>query len=225
MPKVFSEEEERFLRKNFRKFSNKELAEKLNTTERSIEAKLRRLGLRRKEKVKEVEKVTEVKPKEKDKALCLYEEGLFKLREGEYAEARKRFERIIKEFPERASICDRAKTYITICDRRLSEEIFTPKTAEDFYYLGIIHGNRGEYEEALSYYQKALGLSPNNEKILYLIAGAYAQLGKEKEAIKNLKRAIELNPANRILAREEDDFAPLREKKEFIKLTGSTKKD
>jgi tetratricopeptide (TPR) repeat protein len=228
VPKVFTEEDERFLRENFRKLTNKQLAKKLDTTERSIEAKLRRLGLRRAKKKKEEIKGPAEKPeemrKEKDKALSFYEDALAKLRRGSYAAAKKGFEKIIRVFPDLVDICNRTKVYLAVCERRISAEPFTAKTFDHHYYLGVIHSNRGEYEEALSCYQKGLKLSPENEKLLYLIAGACARLGRVKGAAENLKLAIELNPVNRIFARGDDDFDPIREKSVFVKLTSFKEK-
>ncbi len=49
--KKWTEEENEFIRKNYRNMSNQELAKKFKVTPKSIEGKLRKLGLKRKKVV------------------------------------------------------------------------------------------------------------------------------------------------------------------------------
>ena len=54
--KVWTERENQYLRDHFESMSNPELGEKFGVSRKSIEAKLRKLGLRRKKPVKKVKK-------------------------------------------------------------------------------------------------------------------------------------------------------------------------
>jgi Zn-dependent peptidase ImmA (M78 family) len=74
-PKKWTEKEDNFIKENYLKMDNKVLAEKFNVTFKSIEGKLRRMGLKRpktatkenKEKKSREKKNKEKKNKEKEK--------------------------------------------------------------------------------------------------------------------------------------------------------------
>jgi hypothetical protein len=52
-------------------------------------------------------------------------------------------------------------------------------------------------------------MSPGADHIHYALALAQALAGDLTNAQQNLKRAIELEPRNRLIARQDADFAPL----------------
>ncbi|HEY9662109.1 MAG TPA: tetratricopeptide repeat protein, partial [Allocoleopsis sp.] len=65
---------------------------------------------------------------------------------------------------------------------------------------------------------KAIELNSNYEIAWYNRACDYALLGDRKQAIENLRRAIELNPENREWAKTETDFDSVREDEQFRSL-------
>jgi hypothetical protein len=62
MAKKWTEKEEQYLKDNFEKQSNEELAKKIKVTAKSVESKLGRLGLKRGKPVKAAKAVKAAKP-------------------------------------------------------------------------------------------------------------------------------------------------------------------
>jgi Flp pilus assembly protein TadD len=78
--------------------------------------------------------------------------------------------------------------------------------------------NRGEFLEALKVLHQAAEIHPRNEHVLYCLAAASARSGDPAAAIKALKSAIAVSPANRAQARSDSDFDAIREQAEFLAL-------
>jgi len=67
----------------------------------------------------------------------------------------------------------------------------------DYYYffdLGRCYRMKGQYENALSEFKKALQVSPENVFILLNLAAIYVLLDRQEEADAAAKKVIELNP-------------------------------
>lgn len=126
--------------------------------------------------------------------------------------------------PER-DVAQRARLHIAMCDRRL-EQVATPPlhSAEDYYNYGIAMINARRIVEARSHLERALEMAPGTDHIHYALALAQALGGDPVNAYENLKRAIELEPRNRIMARQDADFAPLANQPPFDTLIYPEKK-
>jgi len=116
--------------------------------------------------------------------------------------------------PER-DVAQRSKLNFVMCDRRLEQEIVTLGTAEDYYNYGVVLLNTRKFQEARTALEKAMEMAPGKEHIHYALALAQALGGDPSNAYTNLKRAIELEPRNRMLARQDTDFAPLAHQPPF----------
>jgi tetratricopeptide (TPR) repeat protein len=112
------------------------------------------------------------------------------------------------EGPER-DIAQRARLHIAMCDRRLQQGGLNLSSAEEYYNYGVALINTRNLLEARASLEKALELAPNTDHIHYALALAQALSGDFTTAHQNLKRAIELEPRNRAIARQDADFAPL----------------
>jgi tetratricopeptide (TPR) repeat protein len=110
--------------------------------------------------------------------------------------------------PER-DVAQRAKLHIAMCDRRLQQLAPNLSTGEDYYNYGVALINTRDISGARAHLEKALELSPDADHIHYALALAQALSGDTHAAYENLKRAIELEPRNRLIARQDADFAPL----------------
>jgi len=75
-----------------------------------------------------------------------------------------------------------------------------------------------EFKKALRIYRKILKAYPNDNLALYQSACALARLGREKEALRFLKKAVDcgFNDAEKV--RSEPDFQSLRNTEEFQKI-------
>jgi tetratricopeptide (TPR) repeat protein len=106
-------------------------------------------------------------------------------------------------------VAERARLHIAMCDRRLKQVSVTLSSAEEYYNYGVALINTRNLLEARASLEKALEMAPNTDHIHYALALAQALSGDFAPAHQNLKRAIELEPRNRTIARQDADFAPL----------------
>lgn len=106
-------------------------------------------------------------------------------------------------------IAQRAQLHITMCERRLQEAVtVTPHTAEEHYTYAVAMLNTRNAAPAREHLQKALAQSPDSDHIHYAMALAAALLGDFDTAYVHMHKAIELEPRNRMAARQDTDFAP-----------------
>ena len=112
------------------------------------------------------------------------------------------------EGPER-DVAHRAQLHAKMCEQRLQQPAVNLRTAEEHYNYGVALLNTRKTEEARSHLNRALEMSPETDYIHYALALAHALAGEQTGAIEHLKRAIELEPKNRLMARQDTDFGPI----------------
>ncbi|MFQ5743697.1 MAG: tetratricopeptide repeat protein [Acidobacteriota bacterium] len=144
--------------------------------------------------------------------------GMKKLMRGKYSEAAEDFEAILADPPSNIGILSRATQYLRACKDHLDKKAPAPRNTEDLYLLGVMQMNAGDLPAALDSFSKASKKAPGNDRILYCQATAYAQAGEFEAALDSLRGAIKINDANRIFAKNDSDFTPLRVHKEFQQL-------
>lgn len=138
----------------------------------------------------------------------------------DFASAREAFSSFIETFPNEVEMVARAKTYITVCDQRLSRPPTAPRTAEALYDRGVFELNRGETEQAIAYFERALKSEHSADHVLYSLAAAHARLGMLGEALEELGRCVNKRESYRIQARRDPDFRPLYQNERFQELVG-----
>ena len=139
-----------------------------------------------------------------------------------FAQAKELFEQAAAG-PER-DVAHRAESHAKMCALRLEHAAPTLETAEDFYNYGVALFNTGKIAEARENLHKALDMAPNADHIHYALGLAQALSGDLDRAYENLKRAIEIEPRNRIIARQDADLAPLSSQPPFHGLLYPEKK-
>jgi len=125
--------------------------------------------------------------------------------------------------PER-DVAQRARLHIAMCDRRLAQQPVELGSAEEHYNYGVAMINSRKMSEARTHLEKALEIAPGSDHIHYALALAQALSGDLTAAHDNLKRAIELEPRNRLIARQDADFAPIVSQQPFQSLIFPEKK-
>lgn len=105
-----------------------------------------------------------------------------------------------------AHIADKARSYAQICERRTSGPALELKTAEDHFNYGVERLNARDIETARRHLERALALDPKGEHILFTLALCCGMAGDGHGACDNLKRAIALEPRNKVLARQDPEF-------------------
>jgi len=148
-------------------------------------------------------------------AVALYEQGLERLQQHDYAGAADRLEAVLKQFPEEKELHERVKLYLNVCRKQASAVEAAPRTIEERLYASTIALNGGRYDEAISHLRLVRDEDPDNDHALYMLAVAHAQRGELAEAVAHVERAIAMNPENRALARTDPDLDPLRDDESF----------
>ena len=97
--------------------------------------------------------------------------------------------------------------HVAICRRQVKPTKVNLKTADEFYHYGIRLINERRFEEAEKSFQQALKKQPRGGHIHFALAVLSALKRDAAGAYKNLKRAIELDPRNRVLALNDTDLA------------------
>jgi len=149
-----------------------------------------------------------------------FEQAIKVFNRQDFSRARAAFENVIEKFPDEPEVAARARAYIAICQRRLSQRPPTPRTAEALYDRGVIELNRCQFLLAISFFEKALKLEPEADHVIYALAAALAKAGQVERAIAELKRCIQMRDLYRIQARHDPDFRGLYSNEEFQNLIG-----
>ncbi len=123
------------------------------------------------------------------------------LNKGEVPKARQKFEEAYLKSPETLDFAlGYARVLLLSNEYKKVQEVllaFTESEREVFtlnYFLGKAFQEEGSFEEAISYYQKALSHKGNVVEILNAIGECYYMLGENKEAIKIWQKSLEINP-------------------------------
>ncbi len=115
-------------------------------------------------------------------------------------------------------VADKARSYAQVCERRTRDTEITLQSSEDHFNYGVERLNERDFERAMRHFEKALALEPRAEHVYYTMSLCCGLAGDGAGACENLKRAIELEPKNRILARQDPEFAAIMP--EFSALRG-----
>src|SRR5688572_21046648 len=221
MAKRWTEAELRFLRDNSTKMSVQALADALSVRIEDLEKKLEKLGTvppaneipRKALTLKELSRHTENARKD-------YDRGVAALQRRKLEEAERHFLDLVQKYGEEKELVDRARVYLAICERQRASSRLAPSEPEDFYYAAVLEKNRGNVDEAIGHLQRAARKNGGG-KVDFLLACCYAQRGEPVSALEHLRLAIEEDQRNRILARHDRDFDPVRDSPEFQELLAS----
>jgi len=224
MVKRWAEAELRFLSDNAEKMSVQALADALSVRVDDLEKKMEKLGLlgkaapgapepKRAQTLKELSKHTENARKE-------YDRGVAALQKKKLDESERHFLDLIQKYPEERELVDRARVYLTVCQRQRRDPRPALSEPEDFYYAAVLEKNRGNVALAIAHLNQAARKNGGG-RVDFLLACCYAQQGDLETALAHLQKAIEEDQRHRVLARHDRDFDPVRETPEFQKLLAS----
>ena len=125
--------------------------------------------------------------------------------------------------PER-DVAHRAGLHAAMCNQRLEQPEVRCQTAEDCYNYGIALLNTRQSREAASYLERGLEMAPDSDHIHYALAVAHGLLGDAHRAHEHLRRSIELDPKNRLMARQDPDLGSVVSHPQFQALLYPEKK-
>ena len=133
-----------------------------------------------------------------------------------FREAKELFEKAT-EGPNR-EMASKAALHIRMCERRLSAPAPEPKSAEEHYNYAIALVNLRNLEPARRHLAIALEMEPRADHVHYAMSVCLALSGDASGAYDSLKRAIELQPRNRMVARQDSDFEGIANQPRFSRL-------
>jgi tetratricopeptide (TPR) repeat protein len=151
-------------------------------------------------------------------ALGLYESALAALQAHEGRRAAELFRTVLARYPDDRDLIDRVRLYLRVCERTIQPAPAGPQTAAERLYAATLALNAGAYAKALEHVQPLREMDADNDHAWYVMAAALAQQGEIAAALEHLRRAIALDPANRVLARRDPDLAPLCSDRAFAEL-------
>ncbi len=146
------------------------------------------------------EKVLEHKPEHEKKAeiettlfTLNYNLGVTHYNNGEYAQAKESFQKVLEIKPEE----ERVKKLLEEIDEILGvtkpKPVVTRK-AKDLIDQGIKYYNFGQYDTAITEFQKAVESDPKSVKAHLYLAWAYEKKGEKKKAIGEYQKITEIDP-------------------------------
>jgi tetratricopeptide (TPR) repeat protein len=153
---------------------------------------------------------------EQSAALGHYESALRMMHDKKYDRAKAAFEKLLESAPQH--IADRVRVHLNACSAKLSDDKKLPKTAEEQYDYAVILMNEGRNDEAGAQLEKVVKASPTSDFAHYGLAILNCMANRAEEALRHLQRAIELNPRNRIQARNDGDFQNMADDPRFTEL-------
>jgi tetratricopeptide (TPR) repeat protein len=103
-----------------------------------------------------------------------------------------------------------AATHVRMCERRLAAPLPEPKSAEEHYDYAIALINLRDLEPSRRHLEIALKMEPRADHVHYAMGVCLALSGDAQGAYDSLKRAIELQPRNRMVARQDSDLEGVR---------------
>ena len=145
-----------------------------------------------------------------------YQAAVQLLQQGKFEKALAAFEKLLPTAP--PEIKERCQMYINTCQRQMEQARLTFLTPEEHYDYAVSQLNTGYYEEAREQFNNILADYPLADYALYGLALLDAITGHTQDCLRNLARAIELNPRNRLQARADNDFQSMADDPRFTEL-------
>lgn len=148
-------------------------------------------------------------------AVSVYERGIEALQRRDYQSAADHFRGLMGRFPEERELHERAQVYLRVCERELASAMPEPRSSEERIVAATVALNAGDYARTLRLLGDVLRDDPSSDHAEYMSAVVLCLGGERAKALEHLQRAIDLNPDNRNLARQDGDLEPLHEFEAF----------
>jgi tetratricopeptide (TPR) repeat protein len=148
--------------------------------------------------------------------LQAYESGLRAMQEHKYDKAKLQLQKVAAGT--NRELADRANVHLNACNQHLERTATQFKTSEEHYDYAVSLINLGDYVSAREHLDKLAKSVPKADYVAYGLAALDCLTGHVEDSLKNLARAIGLNPALRFQARNDSDFQNLSEDPRFTEL-------
>ena len=151
-------------------------------------------------------------------AVSVYERGIEALQRRDYETAAGQFRALMARFPDERELHERAQVYLRVCERELAAAATGPRTNEERIVAATVALNAGDYARTLRLLGDVLRDDPRSDHAEYMSAVVLCATGDREQALERLRRAVELNPENRNLARQDSDLDALHDLDGFRQL-------
>jgi len=145
-----------------------------------------------------------------------YESGLRALQEHRYDKAKGLLLKVVAG--SNRELADRAAVHLNACNQQLEREEVQFKSPEEHYDYVVSLINVGDYVSAREHLDRLSKQVPKADYVAYGMAALDCLTGHMEDSMRNLARAISLNPALRFQARNDSDFQNLSEDPRFTEL-------
>jgi len=145
-----------------------------------------------------------------------YETGLRAMQEHKYDKAKTALQKVVAG--NNRELADRAAVHLNACNQQLEKTSTQFKTPEEHYDFAVSLINLGDYVGAREHLDSLSKQVPKADYVAYGFAALDCLTGHSEDSLRNLARAIELNPALRFQARNDSDFQNLSEDPRFTEL-------
>lgn len=149
-------------------------------------------------------------------AIRNFEIGVRAFQKQDYHKAAEVFEKLVDI--DARDIAERAQIHLRLCRQRTGRPAASPKSAEEYYALGIACLNARNLPQAIEHLGKADKLKPHQDHVQYALAVSHALEGNSDVAFTHLEAAFTLRPENRFHARRDEDFQGLTSDPRFRRL-------
>jgi len=133
--------------------------------------------------------------------------GVKAFQKQDYHRAAEVFEKLVDI--DARDVAERAQVHLRLCRQRTGRPAAAPKSADEYYALGVACLNARDLTNAVEHLGKADKLKPKQDHIQYALAVSHALGGNMDVAFTHLEAAFALRPENRFHARRDEDFQGL----------------
>jgi Tfp pilus assembly protein PilF len=149
---------------------------------------------------------------ESEKQLDTFSRAMKLFVKQQYAEAKPVFQEAAMG-PQK-EVSHNARAHMNMCDRRIGTPAVSLETLDDHYNYAIERLNARDMDVARKHLDCAMqmvrkGGDSSPDHLYYAMALCAGISGDTEAAFENLKQAIEMNPRNRVAARQDSDLAPI----------------
>jgi tetratricopeptide (TPR) repeat protein len=145
-----------------------------------------------------------------------YEAGLRAMQEHKYDKAKTLLQKVVAGT--NRELADRAAVHMNACNQQLERGATQFRTSEEHFDFVVSLINVGDYVSAREHLDKLSKQVPKADYVAYGLAALDCLTGHIEDSLKNLGRAITLNPTLRFQARNDSDFQNLSEDPRFTEL-------
>jgi tetratricopeptide (TPR) repeat protein len=145
-----------------------------------------------------------------------YEAAVQLVQAGKYEKALAALEKLLPIAP--IQLVERCKMYTVTCQRQMAQSQLSFLTPEEHYDYAVSQLNTGYFEEAREHFNRILADHPDADYAHYGLAVLDSITGRAQDCLRNLARAIEINPRNRLQARADNDFQSMADDPRFTEL-------